>query len=216
MKKILILSLLAFSFFASDAQTKKSKSKKAKRSSVSTAAARQARLNALQAQRQLQIDSTVAYQVRYDSMRRETERMYDEKFQQDQATWKENKYREVDSMNHEHWVALSNEHEAWLKIQNQRNKVNQAVNLTANQDRQVSYINQAIFEKANMLSTDSTLNDNDRKQKLVQLNEERRNRIKAIVGKSKERKLEKARKANMNPADKEALWLMEVDGMVKR
>ncbi|MBC7537057.1 MAG: hypothetical protein H7258_15310 [Ferruginibacter sp.] len=215
MKKILMLCVFATSFFASEAQTRKSKTKKSKKSAVTRQAGIQARFDSLQAKRQHNIDSTLTYQFRYDSVRKENERMADEKFQQEQMAWKENKYRELDSSNKTQWSALSKDHEHWLNVQKERDAVNKSANLSAYQDRQVNYINQSSFEKAKKINADTLMDDKQKKDQLVKLNGERRGSIKTIVGKSKEKKLEKARKEKKTSSDFEAQWINELDGYVK-
>lgn len=211
---ILVCSLFLFGS-AAEAQTSKGKKKKARSSRLTTEAKVQMRLDSLRAHRQAQIDSSLAYQLAYDSARKENERLSYEKFQEEQALWKENKLRELDSANKVKWETMSKEHEEWTQIQNHRKEVTNSVKLSDYQDRQVNIINQQIFDKAKQIDVDSTLAEDQKKQQLVKLNEERRDRIRAVVGKSKERKIEKARKSHVNPQDKDAQWLNEIDGYVK-
>ena len=215
MKKILLLWVFAMSFFALEAQTNSSKKKKSKKSAVTRKSNLQARLDSLQSKRQQHIDSTLAYQLQYDSARKDNERRADEKFQQEQLAWKKNKYRELDSSNKVQWGSLSKDHEHWLSVQRERDAVNKSAKLSVYQDRQVNYTNQSSFEKAKKINADTSLDENQKKDQLVKLNGERRGRIKTIVGKSKELKLEKARKQINTSIDLEAKWINEVEGYVK-
>ena len=215
MKKILLLWVFAMSFFALEAQTNSSKKKKSKKSAVTRKSNLQARLDSLQSKRQQHIDSTLAYQLQYDSARKDNERRADEKFQQEQLAWKKNKYRELDSSNKVQWGSLSKDHEHWLSVQRERDAVNKSAKLSVYQDRQVNYTNQSSSEKAKKINADTSLDENQKKDQLVKLNGERRGRIKTIVGKSKELKLEKARKQINTSIDLEAKWINEVEGYVK-
>ena len=215
MKKILLLWVFAMSFFALEAQTNSSKKKKSKKSAVTRKSNLQARLDSLQSKRQQHIDSTLAYQLQYDSARKDNERRADEKFQQEQLAWKKNKYRELDSSNKVQWGSLSKDHEHWLSVQRERDAVNKSAKLSVYQDRQVNYTNQSSFEKAKKINADTSLDENQKKDQLVKLNGERRGRIKTIVGKYKELKLEKARKETNSSIDLEAKWINEVEGYAK-
>ena len=215
MKKIIILGNLCALFYVSEAQTAKSHTKKSQNIHTSTEAALQAKLDNVQAQRQHRIDSSLAYQLTYDSARKEHERLADEKFQQEQMAWKENKTKEMDSAHKEQWKALSMQREQWLTIQKQRSAINKAAKLNDYQGRQVNYINQTVYEKARLIDNDPALSADQKKQQLSKLNEERKSRIKTIVGKSKEQKVEKARRAQHNANDTEAQWINEVEGYAK-
>lgn len=216
MKKILLLCGMGMLFFAAAAQQTRAYLKKNEKSPViSREALAQARLDSLQILRQQKIDSALAYQLQYDSARQENERMADVRFREEQAAWKENKYREIDSAYKLQCAALSREHEQWRKIQQQREEVNKAARLNAYQDRQVNYINQCSFEKAKKINGDTSLQEADKKQQLAMLNYDRRSRIRTVAGRSKERKLERARKAKNNPEDTEAQWINDAEGYAK-
>lgn len=212
MKKLLLLCGLAVSFFASEAQTSKSKKSKNR---VSREALLQARMDSLQATRQLNIDSTITAQLKKDSVRRLNDSLAYEKYQQERMAWKENRDREIDSSNKEHTKTLSQDHAKWLAVQAQRNQVNKVAKLNDYQGQQVSFINQSFSEKAKKINLDSSLTEDKKKEALVKLNDERRSRLKTVIGKSKEKKLEKARKDQKNSTDTEAQWINEADGYAK-
>ena len=85
--------------------------------------------------------------------------------------------------------------------------INRAAKLNDYQSKQVKYINQSFSDKAKLL-----VQGNDpqlKKQELAVLNEERRNKIRVIVGKSRERKLESERKdfIKKNGIDETNVWI---------
>lgn len=215
MKKIFLLCGLALSFLASEAQTAKSKGKSAKKTKLSSEAVFQAKQDTLMALRQQKIDSSLAYQLQYDSTRKENERIAYENFQQGQKAWKDSMFLQMDSSNSAQWKAMSKEHEHWLSVQKQRAEINRTAKLSEYQKVQVNYINQITFEKAKEIGSDSMLDESKKKEALTKLNTERRDRIKIVTGKTKEKRLEKARKAQSNSTDSDAMWINEVEGFVK-
>ncbi len=214
MKKALLLFGILISFLASEAQTTK-KNKKSKKTKVSREALLQARMDSMQAQRQQRIDSTIAFQLKTDSVRKENDRIAEEKLQQERLAWKAAKDREIDSLNGEHAKAIVVEQKRWTALQDQRNEISRAAKLNDYQKQQVNYILQSFYVKAQGIKKDSSLQDEQKKQQLAKLNDERRGRLKSLLGKSKEKKLEKARKSHNNPNDTEAQWISEVEGYAK-
>lgn len=215
MKKIFLLSVLAVSFFAAEAQSSTRKSKNAKKPKLSSEAIFQARQDTLMAQRQQKIDSALAYQLQYDSSRRENERIAYQNFQQRQKAWKDSMFLQMDSSNTAQWKTMSKEHEHWLSVQKQRAEINRTAKLSDYQKVQVNYINQTTFEKAKLITSDSILDQSKKKEALTKLNTERRDRIRTVTGKAKEKRLEKARKAQSTSTDSDAMWINEVEGFVK-
>ncbi len=215
MKKIFLLCGLAITFLASEAQTTKNKGKKAKKAKMSSEAVFQARQDTLMAHRQYKIDSALAYQLQYDSVRRENERIAYENFQKSQKAWKDSMFLQMDSSNKEQWKVMSRDHEQSLSVQKQRAEINRIAKLSEYQKVQVNYINQTIFEKAKVINADSMMDEPKKKEALVKLNTERRDRIKKVTGKAKEKRFEKARKAQSNSTDPDAMWINELEGYVK-
>ena len=176
---------------------------------------RQARLDSLESARQLRIDSTITAQLRVDSVRKFNDSIAEVKFQQERLAWNEAKARETDSINKEHVKMLSKEHAQSLTIQSQRETLGKAAKLNDYQQQQVSFINQHYFGKAQKIKQDPALAEDKKREQLTKLNDERINRLKTVIGKSKEKKLEKARKNQKDTIDTEAQWINEVDGVVK-
>ena len=85
--------------------------------------------------------------------------------------------------------------------------INRAAKLNDYESKQVKYINQTCSDKAKAI-----LQGNDpqtKKQELAVLNEERKSKIKIIVGKARERKLESERKdfIKKNGVDEATAWI---------
>ena len=215
MKKLLVLCSILTSFLASEAQTTKSHSKKSKKPVISREAIVQARLDSLETARQSRIDSMVITQFRTDSVRKLNDSLAYVKSQQERMAWKENKNKEIDSLNKEHAKALSKEHQQSLAIERQREKINRTANLNDYQSQQVNYINQVFFGKSQTIKDDPAITEDQKKQQLAKLNEERIGRLKTVIGKSKEKKFEKSRKSNPSTNDSEVQWINEVDGVAK-
>lgn len=214
MKKTFLLLGILIAFFGAEAQTSK-KQKKSKKTKVSSEALMQARMDSLEAQRQVRIDSTIALQLQSDSIRRFNDSMANEKYQQERLAWNEAKNREIDSLNKEHAKTLSREQEQALAIQQSRNEASKAAKLNDYQKQQVNFILQAFYTKAIRIKQDSSVAEDQKKQQLAQLNDERRSKLRSVIGKSKERKLEKARKSQNNTIDTEVQWINEAEGYAK-
>lgn len=215
MKKLLLLCIVLTAFLASEAQTTKGQTKKTKKPSISREAIVKARLDSLETARQLSIDSILNVQVRIDSARKFNDSIASVKSAAERMAWKENRDREIDSLNKLHVKMLSKEHEQSLTVQRQRRTINKTAKLNDYQGQQVDYINQIFFGKAQTIKEDASISEDQKKQQLVVLNEERKSRLKTVIGKSKEKKFEKTRKANPNTIDAEVQWVNEVDGVVK-
>ena len=215
MKKLLILCGVTLLFFVSEAQTARGHKKKSKKQVVSREVIVQARLDSLESARQLRIDSMVTAQVRMDSVRKLNDSLAFVKSEIDRKAWKENKDREIDSINKEYAKMLSKEHQQSISIQSQRSVINKAAKLNDYQGQQVNYINQVFFGKAQSIKDDPAITEDQKKLQLGRLNEERISRLRTVIGKSKEKKFEKSRKANPNTNDSEVQWINEVDGVAR-
>lgn len=221
MKKIILASIVAMSFFAAEAQTTKAKSKKAKKTYVSSEAKAKAKEKAEIARVQLETEKrileykTASFQA--DSMRIDSERVVRENFELERKAYLENKTREQDSTNKVTWKRLSDEKELSAKTEHNMDEVNKAAKLGSYESRQVKAINQSYFDKAKAVKDNTELTEDQRKQQLVALNTERRTSIKAVIGKSKDKKLEKERKeyVKKNGEDVQAKWIDEVEGYAK-
>lgn len=175
----------------------------------------QARLDSLETARQMRIDSMVISQFRIDSVRKLNDSLSYVKQQAESMAWKEAKNRETDSINKEHVKMLSKEQAKSLTIQRQRETINKTAKLNDYQGQQVNYINQTFFGKAQTIKEDPAIPEDQKKLQLAKLNDERKSRLQTIIGKSKEKKFEKVRKAHPNTNDSEVQWINEVEGIVK-
>lgn len=219
MKKILLATLVAMSFFVADAQTTKSKkSKKAKKTYMSSEAKIKARQKAevarIQKETEKKIEEYKIATYKEDSMRIDSERVARETFELERKTFLENKAREQDSINKVTWKRLSDEKEQAIKTEQDIDAVNTAAKLSFNEGRQVKAINQAYHDKARVVRDNTALTDDERKQQLIALNAERRAKIKAIVGTSKDKKIEKERKEYVKKYGEnvQTKWIDEVEG----
>ena len=212
MKKIFLTCVVAaLTIFATEAQTKKS-SKKSKKTTVSS----EARLNADIAKIKLEKKNAMELQ-RLDRMVIDSTRRADEtreEFLKDsmRIAWKESKLKEVDSTNQVNWKQQVADKEQWYATERSQAEINKAANLSVNQGRQVKAINIAYNDRAKAIKADIVLTDEQKAQQFAALNLERRAKIKAIVGKGKESKLEKERKkyTATHTDDVDSAWLNQV------
>lgn len=222
MKKIILASIVAISFFATEAQTTKAKHKKAKKTYVSAETKAKAKQKAELARIQMETDKKIQdyklASLTADSLRLDSERVANENFQMQEKAYLESRYKEIDSTNKATWTRFGTEKEQWSKTEQSLDAVNKAAKLGAYESRQVKVINQAYYDKAKVVTDNAALAPDLKKQQLVTLNTERRTKIKAVVGKAKERKLEKERKeyAKKNGTDSQAKWIDEVEGYAKK
>lgn len=215
MKKLLFLCSICLSFFATEAQTGNKHKKTTKKNKIDAEARVQAKLDSLEAQRQVRIDSMVIGQLHADSVRKINDSIAYQKQQEERMAWNQLKTKETDSLNKEHGKELSIQHKKSVAIQNERNTINKAARLNDYQGQQVNFINQAFYAKAQKIKLDSSIAEDQKKQQLAKLNEERRSRLQTVIGKSKEKKFEKARKSHNNSNDTEVQWINEVEGLAK-
>ncbi len=204
MKKIILLCLVASTFLTAGAQTKKSK--KSKKAPNKEAVAK-ARFNKQEIEKKLLRDSLVVAMRTEDSVRVVTDSISDLQKESESLAYRENGLKAIDSMNKEKYVTMAAERMESDKAEKVQSDISQTVKLSETTKKQVKIVNTSYTEKAKLL-----LNDNGGQQKvteLIALNAERRDKLKAIVGKSKERKLEKERKEYIakNGIDKETAWM---------
>ena len=192
MKKIFLTCVVALSLFAAEAQSKKTKKVK------NSYAQREARANAAfkktQQEKQLMWETDRIERLRGDSERIDRERIADEQFTQQRMDWKTNRLKQIDSTNQTTWKGFSVEQENMAKLERERDAINTSAKISFNLGRQVKYINSSYTEKVLAINNNAALTAEQKTLELSTLNNERRTRIRAIVGKSKERKLEKERK----------------------
>ena len=128
------------------------------------------------------------------------------------TAWKESKLKEADSLHNDKWKNQSIEKEKYYASERSQNAINANAKLSATQSNQVKAINLSYNDKAKVVRDNTELTEDVKTAQLVALNEERRAKIKAVVGKGKEKKIEKERKAyTMNHTDDtEAKWINDV------
>lgn len=192
MKKILLtLMVIATTFAAAEAQTKKTSKKKAPK--VSAEAKLKSDIAKIKESKHLKTDSMRMAQLQSDSIRIEDERLVEETKAVERAAWKEQKLREVDSTNKAKWANESAAKDEWYAIDRSQEAMNKAAKLNDMQGRQVKEINQSYISKAKAIKADMNIEAAERSTQLASLNTERREKIKAVVGTSKEKALEKQR-----------------------
>jgi hypothetical protein len=208
MKKIFLLCLVAFSFATAEAQKRK------KISNKETVV--NARFNKHEASKKLMRDSLIIKMRLEDSTRLAMDSIADLQADSISLAYRENGLRAIDSMNNESFAAIGNNTSEWNKKQKSQNDIIQAARLSEYKSRQVKIINSSYIEKAKVIIQDGEASA--KANELVALNEERRNRIKALLGKSKEKKLEQARKSfvKKNGVDADTAWMDIVDSFAKK
>jgi hypothetical protein len=204
MKKILLLCLVAFSFVGAEAQSRKNKKN---RKVPNKEAIANARFNRHEATKKLLRDSLIIKMKLEDSTRLAMDSIKDLQADSISLAYRENGYREVDSINHESYIAIGKNTDEYDKIQKLHSDMIQGVPLSDYKSRQVKIINTSFSEKAKVIVQDGDANA--KAQELAALNEERRKKIKALLGKSKEKKLEKERKAfiKKNGVNADIAWM---------
>ena len=216
MKRILLTCVVALSLLAAQAQTK-STHKKSKKAHVNSETKAKAEFAKQQELRQQNIEAQRVELLTADSMRRDNDRLADESFEKTQSNWKDSMNKVMDTTYKTKYKTMSTQKEEWSKLERKRDEINKAAKLSDNQGRQVKNINHSFTEKAKIVKDNAALSDQQKKDQLVTLNTERIARIKAIVGNSKSKKLEKERKefVQKNGSDMEEGWIDEVEGYAK-
>ena len=204
MKKISLLCLIAFSFFAAEAQTKKNKKSKKQPNKESVA---KAKFVKVQAQKKLMRDSLMIGMKMEDSLRIAADIQSDLQKDSLSLAYKQTGIKDIDSLNKIRYATIAKSRNDVDIADKTQMDINRAAKLNDYQGKQVKYINQTYTEKAKILI--SGVDPQTKKQELVLLNEERRNKIRIIVGKSRERKLENERKDyfKKNTADESNAWI---------
>lgn len=215
MKKIILTGLVfAMGFFAAEAQTKK-KSKKAK--PLTAEQKQKAAYAKIDEEKQAKFETQRLERLEADSVRRAEEKM--EEFTKDslRQDWKAKKLSEVDSTNKVNWTNTVSSKDAWYDHERSQNAILKSAGVNDVQGRKVKAINEQYNERAKTVKLDSTLSQDQVTQQLATINEERRAKIKEVVGSNKEKKLEKARKSytKKNNDDHDAKWINDA-AMVKK
>jgi len=212
MKKIILLCVVAFSMIGAEAQTKKGK--KVKKAPNKEAVAK-ARYNKAEAQKKLMRDSLIIGLRMEDSIRLAVDSISD--FQKDSMSlvYRENGLKNIDSLKNVRYGLIIKNREDADKMDKTQMDINSAAKLSDYQSKQVKYINQTYSDKAKMI-----VQGNDpqtKKQELVVLNEERKIKLRTVIGKSRERKLESERKdfVKKNGADEATAWIDIAESVAK-
>ena len=215
MKKIILTGLvIAMGFFSAEAQTKK----KAKKSKPLTAEQKQkASLAKMETERQAKFETQRLERLEADSIRKADEQM--EEFTKDslRQDWKAKRLAEVDSTNKVTWTKTVSDRDAQYDHDRSQTAIIKKAGVNDVQGRKVKAINEQYNEKAKTVRLDSTLSQEQINTQLASINEERRAKLKEVVGSSKEKKLEKARKSYSmkNTDDHDAKWINDA-AMVKK
>ena len=204
MKKISLLCLIAFSFFAAEAQTKKNRKSKKQPNKESVA---KAKFVKVEAQKKLMRDSLMIGMKMEDSLRIAADIQSDLQKDSLSLAYKQTGLKDIDSLNKIRYATIAKSRNDVDISDKTQMDINRAAKLNDYQGKQVKYINQTYTEKAKILI--SGVDPQTKKQELVLLNEERRNKIRMIVGKTRERKLENERKDyfKKNTADESNAWI---------
>ena len=204
MKKIFLLCLVAFSFVAVDAQSRKNK--KSRKGSNKEAIAN-ARFNKQEASKKLLRDSLIYKMKLEDSTRLAMDSIADLQADSISVAYKENGLKEIEAANNESYAAIGKNIDEYDKGQKLQADMINGAGLSDYKSRQVKIINTSFTEKAKIIVQDGDANA--KAQELAALNEQRRSRIQALLGKSKERKLEKQRKSYVkkNGVNTDTAWM---------
>ena len=204
MKKISLLCIIAFSFFAAEAQTKKNKKSKKQPNKESVA---KTKFVKDQAQKKLMRDSLMIGMKMEDSLRIAADIQSDLQKDSLSFAYKQTGLKDIDSLNKIRYATIAKSRNEVDIADKTQMDINRAAKLNDYEGKQVKYINQTYTEKAKILI--SGVDPQTKKQELVLLNEERRNKIRIIVGKSRERKLDNERKDyfKKNTADESNTWI---------
>ena len=204
MKKIFLFCVVALSMLGAEAQTKKGKKSKKVPSKETIA---KAKFTKVEAQKKLMRDSLIIGLRMEDSIRIAGDMVSDLQKDSMNLVYRENGFKNIDSLKQVRYGLIIQNREEADKTDKTQMDINRAAKLNDYQSKQVKYINQSFSEKAKMIVQGN--DPQSKKQELAVLNEERRNKIRVIVGKSRERKLESERKdfIKKNGIDETNVWI---------
>ena len=204
MKKILLMCVIACGVFAANAQTKKSH-KKAKRPSKEAIA--QAKFKKQEEDKQLSRTAMLDSMRIGDSTRLQNDSLADVQKEMDRVAYKDAGLKAIDSMNKLSYGQLVKQRSSVDRSAKTEADLAKTAKLSSYEATQVKYINEQYNAKAKALTEGADANS--KKTELIALNEERRTKIRAVVGKGSERRLESARKtySQKNGADEDSQWV---------
>lgn len=213
MKNIILSCIITFSLLSAEAQTKKVKHSGKKPNKEAIA---KANFNKKESAKKLARETRLNAMLSEDSLRIKTDSVADAAMESERSVYKADGSRIIDSVNKVGYGNLSKQRSEWERAKRNNELIMRAAKLTEYESKQVTFINQNYNEKARSLLTNSSTDL--KKQELFNLNEERKNKIKTITGKSKERKLEKERKEYIrkNGADMDSQWVDVAESFEKK
>ncbi|MBS1497525.1 MAG: hypothetical protein JSS85_11690 [Bacteroidetes bacterium] len=194
MKRILLTGFAALFLIAAQAQTSTKATHKAKKSHVSADSKAKAALAQKEKERQDAIEAQRQDLLRSDSVRKENDRVADSSFTTQQTMWKDSMNKVQDSTYNERYKSISTLQKESAKEDFDRNAILKSAKLSGEQSRQAKNINEAYSQKAKAITDDASLSAEQKQTQLAALNTERLGKLKAILGNSKAKRLEKARK----------------------
>jgi hypothetical protein len=208
MKRIFFIGFAILFVFSAQAQTK-TLSKKSKSTPMSAAAKSKAAIQKQEDERQAKIEADRLELLRSDSIRRDNDRIADSSFAAQQTMWKDSMTTVQDSVYADRYKNISAKQEEWAQLDRNRDAINKAAKLSDNQGRQVKNINELYTAKAKAVKDNIDLSEEQKNTQLASLNTERMDKLKAVLGKSKAKRLEKERKAYVkkNGTDPEQSWI---------
>ena len=186
MKKIFLALVVALTVFSVQAQkTKEKQSSKSSKSKAEYARKAEERQEKLAMQRMDMLEA--------DSLRKLDDSLSMAKLSFERDSFKTKRAFEIDSVNSSKYKTIAADQEQYSLDARSSELIYKEAKLGAVQGRQVSDINRMYAERAMLVRDDLTKTDEQRKAEYTALNAERRMKIQAILGKGKERKLEKER-----------------------
>ncbi len=212
MKKIILLGFFACSFFAVEAQTKKNKKPSSRPTKEALAVSK---FKKLEAQKKMERDSMLFSLRMEDSTRIANDSVSDLQKATESEAYRQNGLKAIDRMNKEKYAAIESERMEWDKAAKVQTDISEGIKLSEATKNQVKVINTSYTQKAKLLLQGSEAPQ--KSQELIALNEERRSKLRAMLGKSKERKLEKERKEYItkNGINNETAW-MDIEQQVAK
>ncbi len=204
MKKILILSIVAFSSFSVDAQSKKSmKNKKP----LNKEAVANVKFQKIEAGKKMGRDSVLVAMRLGDSIRYAMDSVSDA--QKDSMSLVNNTeaLSAINIATKAKYEAISSDRISSEKSEALQDAMVTSSNIHGTKLSLVKTINKTYIDKAMLVQKNS--DDIQKTQSLIALNIARRNELKSILGQSKERKLEKARLAYIakNGSNTDTAWM---------
>jgi hypothetical protein len=205
MKKLLLLFVVAFSYLETDAQIKKGHRKVIKKPIKKSIS--KAKFAKQEAAKKIARAEKISALFGQDSARMAFDKMYDLQKDSESLAYYETGKKYLDSLFKEKYKNINAKREKWEKVEKNQIDIAKAARLNSYQSQQVRHINFTYSKKANLL--DNRKDVVNKNYELALLNTERRNKIRIIVGKYKERKIEKIRKKinDKNGVDEETAWI---------